>query len=219
MGMSLLAIGLPLSFFIKNKPEQHASESGYQFTLIEALKNSSFWLLAIAMAISSLTLLAQPRLLIAAFVPPQQFINFTTILTLSSIAGVLLFGFMGDTFPKRFLLSVAAISLGIGSSISLVIAGSWQVYLYVVFFGLGYGLYPLMFAIRADYFGIENFATISAVMIAIIEIGFVGIVFAISPLAFIQHEPDLTILSIVLSFIAAILFYFAKSPAFREIKD
>lgn len=179
LGMSLLVIGLPLSFLVKHKPEPYGllpygdvKDESYQFTLRESLSSRAFWLLTVAVSLSTLALnTSSPALLGLGLLSPSMFEYRWLLLSLPAILGILLFGYIGDLFTKRYLLTATAISLSVGSVIGLITAGLWQFYLYMVFYGVSSGLLPLIFAVRADYFGRESFATISAVMIAIAQLG------------------------------------------------
>jgi OFA family oxalate/formate antiporter-like MFS transporter len=139
--------------------------------------------------------------------------NFSELTTLMGLAGILLFGFLGDKFPKRYLLAVA-VTIQSLSIVILMTAGSIpQLYLYMFISGFGSGTLPLILAIRADYFGRKSFATITVVMglfSGILSVGFPafgGWVFDIT-----GSNPVFFLLSMLIGFIAAVMFFFAKPP-------
>ena len=85
---------------------------GYDFTLSESLKTSSFWLLAVGQAISNLGILgAQLHL----FLHLEEDVGIArntvalvwTVASLSNIPARLLGGYFGDRFPKNVLLGIS----------------------------------------------------------------------------------------------------------------
>ena len=76
------------------------------------------------------------------------------LLTLVSLIGRIVLGFLGDFMDKRYLISLAYVMLGAGV---LVLANSnsmLEVYIFIALFGIGFGAtVPLMAAMRAEYFG------------------------------------------------------------------
>jgi MFS family permease len=133
--------------------------------------------------------------------------------SLMGLMWMFLFGFLGDKFPKRYLLAIA-IALQSISVVVLMIEGYVaQLYLYSLIYRCGSGIIPLILAIRADYFGRKAFATITAVM------GFASAiiydVFTISSSLIFKLTENFQIamvLSILVGFIAAVMFFFARPP-------
>jgi len=73
-------------------------------------------------------------------------------------------GFLGDHLPKRPLISAAIAIQGAGMLIAATIQTIEGAYLFAVLYGIGLGArVPLLTAIRGDYFGRRNFATIMGV--------------------------------------------------------
>jgi len=234
LGIVILLIGIPLALVIRHRPEQH----GYvpdgkspiiketvqpaiekdthlvevNFSLRQALRTKAFWLLTIAIGLATgAGIMANSFRDISLF---EEFDSTTTtnIFALAGLVGIFLFGFLGDKFPKRYLLSIA-IALQSMSAVIMTARNTPQLYLYMLVYGFGSGIVPLILAIRADYFGRKAFATITAVM------GFAsGIISASFPI-FGGLILDITgsyqtffLLSMLIGFIAAVMFFFAKPP-------
>jgi len=244
LGVVMLVIGIPLAFVIRHRPEQHGylpdgelpaiEESGepvteqenrvaeINFTLQQALRTRAFWMLAIGMALASgvgamTTWHRVPFLLDLGF-SQAAIANIFHITPLIGLVGILLFGYLGDMFTKRYLLAIA-ITLQSASVVILMTAGSIaQVYLYTLVYGLGSGMVPLILAIRADYFGRRAFATITVVMMFIS--GIIGIPVSAGLTPLLGWIFDITgsyyqpafLLSMLIGFVPATVFFFARPP-------
>ena len=234
----VMLIGIPLALVIRHKPEQHGHvpdggmptvnttaqpESNdthlveVSYSLRQAIRTKPFWMLVVAMG-----LLSGFRILIdnhrTIYLLEQGFdrkitANFSELTTLMGLAGILLFGFLGDKFPKRYLLAVA-VAIQSLSVVILMTAGSIpQLYLYMFVSGLGSGTVPLILAIRADYFGRKAFATITVVMGLFSGIIFVGFpAFSGWILDTTGSNPVFFLLWMLIGFVAAVMFFFAKPP-------
>lgn len=209
LGVGILAIGVPLALVFKHRPEQYgklpdgntlvsdgetnsrteATDSTIEvnFTVWQALKTRTFWLLTIA---SSLSAGIFSIVNIYRFIYLQQEAGFgranvadiIQLIPVMGIAGILIFGYLGDRLPKRYLLAAAVLIQSASVLIMMAAGNTFHLYLYAVVFGLGSGTVPLLLAIRADYFGRKAFATITVVMTFLS--GLIGILFSfLAPLA------------------------------------
>jgi len=238
LGVVMLIVGIPLALVIRHNPEQYGyvPDGGIptgketaqpdnndthlvevNFSLRQALKTKAFWILVIAIGLAggSRILINNHRMI---FLIEQGFdrkitANFSELTALMGLAGILLFGFLGDKFPKRHLLAIA-VTIQSLSIVILMTAGSVpQLYLYMFISGFGSGTVPLILAIRADYFGRKSFATITVVMglfSGIISVGFPS--FGGWVLYITESNPVFFLLSMLIGFIAAVMFFFAKPP-------
>ena len=182
----MLVIGIPLAFIIRHRPEQygylpdgqlkgteetskretgmnnHPAETNY--TLWQAIKTRAFWMLTIGMALTSLNTSILPINAVPFLY--DQGLSFEVTLEINKLAplmglvGILLFGYLGDRFPKRYLLA-SAVALQSASMIIFMTAGTTtQLYLYTLIYGLGSGvararsgrrgLIPLLEVFRID---------------------------------------------------------------------
>lgn len=176
------AVGLPLSMLLRRSPEPYgllpdgdtpaalgtsvSARAGrrlvveeYDFTLREALRTRSFWLLAIGIATGNMGMGAlQTHVFLqleegVSLAPPTAALVWT-VASMSNIPSRFVGGFFGDRLPKNIMLgsamAVMALSvllLGLATSLSLALG-------FAVFYGLGWGTRGvLMNSIQGDYFG------------------------------------------------------------------
>ncbi len=136
------------------------------------------------------------------------------LLTLVSLIGRIVLGYLGDFIDKRYLMSVAYIMLGSGV-LALANSNSMQdVYLFVALFGIGFGAtIPLMAAMRAEYFGRAYLGRIQGFMSPVVMLaGVVGPVAA----GFLfdrtgSYQIAFTVVG-VLPFVGALIILFTRPP-------
>ncbi|MCJ7774629.1 MAG: MFS transporter [Desulfobacterales bacterium] len=147
----------------------------FDYTLKQAMHTSSFWILALCFFCMSFT----HSTLFVHTIPFLTDIGISTtkaalsigFLTVVSIVGRLLFGYFGDYIDKRYLLMVAYSLMAIGVMILMHTREMKTVYLFIAFFGVGFGAHiPLMPAIRAQYFGRKDLGKIQGSMSPIIMV-------------------------------------------------
>jgi len=238
LGVVMLVIGIPLALVIRHRPEQHGYlpdgrspvieetsqpviertnlTAEVNFTLRQALRTRAFWMLTIAMGL--VTCMGYITGFRSLYLIEQGFDirTDTNILELAPLIGLvwmLLFGFLGDKFPKRYLLALVIALQSISVVILMTAGGIAQLYLYTIIYSFGSGIVPLILAIRADYFGRKSFATITVVM------GFFSGIISVGFPSFGGWILDITgsyqaffLLSMLVGFIAAALFFFARPP-------
>ncbi|MFC2058088.1 MFS transporter [Chloroflexota bacterium] len=195
LGVGMWLIGIPLSLVVRNKPEQygylpdnepapnyHTSdiEQGatvaVEFTARQALRTRSFWLLSAAtglqfMVISSVITHVMPYLnslgvskstaaLVAMFIP------------LSSIAGRVGLGWMGDMLDKRHAIAFASALQALGMIFFAYASTTYLIIPFLICFGPGYGgPLPLRPALQRDYYGRKAFGAIQGLMLVFSVIG------------------------------------------------
>ncbi len=234
-GVAVPVIGLPLCLAIRSTPEdkgllpdgaeveiKEAEETGeaveeFSFGVREALKTLSFWVLAFAFilrlfVVGGIWVHMVPLLVWKGF-DEQGAANAIAILLVLTIPSRLIFGWLGDMYSKRYLLMLCCF-IETGALVILLMAQEmWQLYLFVVVFALGYGIAPLNIAIISDYFGRKNFATIRGMMTPIYAIGIItGPIYAGYIYDVTQSYQIAFITFIVIYFIAAMIFIFARRP-------
>lgn len=244
MGIFIWCLVIPLAFVIKEKPQdigmlpdgeplepepakaegnegasaisQTAVADASDYTLKEALKTSTFWLLASAfffqsMAHSTVTVHTVPALTDAG-IPVESAAFSIGLLTLVSVIGRLSFGTLGDYFNKRYLFMVSYTMMGSGLLVLMNADSMATVWIFIFLFGVGFGgNVPLMPAIRAEYFGRTALGKIQGVMNPVMMIsGAMGPILA-------GHLFDTTgsyrvaFMTIgMLTFIAAVVILFAR---------
>ncbi len=195
VGVVLLLVVLPLTLLIKNDPseiglqadgdptegddtgpkanlpgsESQPSRTAEGYTLGQALKSGTFWILAVAFGLALMghavvTVHTVPALTDAGISREGAAWAFGFVIFVS-IAGRLSFGCLGDIWDKRLLFAVAYGMQAAGIAVLAHARDLPMVYLFVVLFGVGFGgTVPLMPAIRRDYFGLLAFAKIQGFM-------------------------------------------------------
>lgn len=143
----------------------------------------------------------------------QSAANAIALLLVLSISPRFIFGWLGDIYPKRYLLTLCCL-INIASLIILLTAQSlWQVYLFVIIFAVGYGIAPLNISIVGEYFGRKNFATIRGIATAVYAIGIMaGPIFAGYTYDVTQSYHIAFTTFIVVFSVAALTFVFARPP-------
>ena len=190
-GMLVWALGLPLAFVLRHRPErygllpdgdvpvssaaaaqqQHAADEP-DFRLGQALRAPAFWLLSLTMTLGFMVTpavgLHQIPFLIERGYDPTAAAAVLGGMTLLSIPGRLIFGWLGDRFDKRLLLVVALSLQTVGLVILVGAQETWQLFGYAAVFGTGLGgLRPLSGALPADYFGRRAYGAIRGAMSSI----------------------------------------------------
>ncbi|MFH1141058.1 MAG: MFS transporter [Chloroflexota bacterium] len=190
VGLALLvwALAIPLSMLVRNRPEEYglhpdgdpSSDPGpdhaqahadsrtaeIDFTLGEALRTQAFWLISITHALS----VASVATLSVHIVPALTDMDFSlttagvvvAIYTFTGVVFQLVGGFLGDRLRSKPIAIAIFVAI---QSVSMVLAATMRtmpaVIAFAILYGIGFGgRTPLLTAIRGDYFGRKNFATI-----------------------------------------------------------
>ena len=203
-GLIVLAIGLPLTFIIRHRPEDYGylpdgdpprpartpsadgsvqefeSPSGRDFTVREALHSPAFWFLSIGHGSALLIVAAVMVHLIAHLTDGgdfslQQASAIVVFMTLIQIGGQLGGGFIGDRVDKRALVVACMMGHAVGLVFLAFATALWMVLAFAVLHGLGWGIRgPLMASMRADYFGRAAFGTIMGFSTLVSTVGMIG---------------------------------------------
>ena len=186
----ILLLGLPLSFVIKNKPEDIGlvpdgiankdivkQQISNELTAQEAVHTRAFWLIAFGHSTALMIVFA---VMVHLVIYLKEDLGFSlekagtvfVLLTTFTILGQLMGGYLGDRVNKRLLASLAMLGHAVGLLI-LVFAKNYNwIILFSVFHGLAWGLRgPIMQALRAEYFGRKAFGQIMGYSMPILTIG------------------------------------------------
>ncbi|MFA7297536.1 MAG: MFS transporter [Dehalococcoidia bacterium] len=242
-GILVVIVGIPLSLIIRHRPEPYGmhkdgivpgspediGETGrprakqYDFTAKQAMRTSSFWLIALGHG-SALLIVAALQVHLTLHLTENlgytlgQAASVVAFLTAMQVVGQALTGVVGDRWSKRGIVvvcmgmhAVAIILLAFANSTLMVGA-------FAVLHGLAWGARgPLMSAIRADFFGGANFGTIMGTSSLIASIGttigplIAGILADMTG----SYEVGFTVLA-VMAGLGSLFFVFAKPPKFPE---
>ncbi|NLE08493.1 MAG: MFS transporter [Dehalococcoidales bacterium] len=134
--------------------------AGHDFTLKEAFRTRSFWLLAIGSSVGNLGILAaQLHLFLhlmegAAGMDRGAVSLVWTVASLSNIPSRLIGGYLGDRLPKNIMLGVSMLFMAVAVYILAIAENAGMAFLFSVVFGIGWGIRtPILNAIQGEYFG------------------------------------------------------------------
>jgi len=144
----------------------------------QAVKSGTFWsLVALSlchmMVMSATITHVMPYLSSIGFLRSKASIVAAAI-PIVSIAGRLLFGWLGDRFDKRLVTAGTFLMIGLGIfCFGLASTGGfWLIIPFILLFGIGYGgSNSVRIALARQYFGRSNFGTIFGIILGISVVG------------------------------------------------
>ena len=187
LGIGVWLCAIPIALAVRNRPEDYGQrpdgdsvsytradmvddgpDDEVDFTVREAVRTMAFWGITAAHGFSAIATVTMAVHIVPAMTDigmslPQAG---TVVLTygVSGAISQLAAGFLGDRLPKQPLIAVSVAVQGTGMLIAATIATFSGAYLFAVLYGIGLGArVPLLTAIRGDFFGRRNFATIMGV--------------------------------------------------------
>ncbi len=187
----ILLVGIPLTFVIKNKPEDmglvadglSAAEQSLkkyvanELSAQEALKTRAFWFIAFGHSSALMIVFAVMVHLVLYLTEDLGFGlakagSVFALLTAFTIIGQLLGGYFGDRINKRLIASMAMLGHALGLVILVYAKNYYWIIAFSVFHGLAWGFRgPIMQAMRADYFGRKSFGQIMGFSTPILTLG------------------------------------------------
>jgi len=193
LGLGMWVLGIPLSFVIRNKPEQYGylpdgkladgriSEHEIQHEKVEisfrkALKKRSFLYLNLAevirfMVLSAVVLHIMPYLGSMGMSRPTAGLVAAAI-PLFSIIGRFGFGWLGDVFDKRYVIAVTFGFMGMGMLAFSHMQSKWAIYLFLLLFSPGFGGGAVLRgAVLREYFGRDSFGKMIGILMGFASIG------------------------------------------------
>ena len=190
LGLGMWLFGTPLSFLIHHKPGQYgylpdgetsaeqmsplkSPDGGVDFR--EALKSRNFWHISIAEAIRMMIAMA----VITHIMPYLSSLDISrsraalvaSSIPLLSIIGRFGFGWLGDTFDKRYVMAGVYSLVGVGLLCFSHIQLPGIIFPFLILFPLSWGSTPLRGAIVREYFGVTSFGKIFGLMMGIAAVG------------------------------------------------
>jgi len=161
---------------VKTQDETPVKAQHTGFKTMEAVKTRGFWLIAAgstasATGVNAVGVHVMPSLL-SIDIPRNTAGFLAALVVMSSIAGRLGFGWLGDRFPKKYLFGMALFLQAVSLLVLAYSHSLWQATLFAVLFGPGYGgVTALRFSIQAEYFGRRSFGSIQGLLSGIHTIG------------------------------------------------
>jgi OFA family oxalate/formate antiporter-like MFS transporter len=209
-GITTIVLGLPLTAVVRHRPEQYgylpdgdlpkepdelkaeatepnkeATEEEVNFSPRQVLRARAFY--AIAFTVSARQLVSgSVAVFLIPFLQDDRGLSLTqaaTVLSVMALVGApgrVIFGWLGDIFPKRYVMAGCFIFQAVGLLLFTYVQGILGIAFFLVLYAPTYaGVLPLIPAIQGEYFGRKWFGTIRGMMTPITLIsGVVGPVFA-----------------------------------------
>lgn len=179
-GIFTWIVGIPCVLFLRRRPETYGfltdgdtpsaptagsaqitrvGEEEHDFTLREALRARTFWLLSLGQALAGLGMGAVG---VHLFIHLEQGVGLSrttaafvwSVASISNIPSRLIGGYFGDRLPKRYVLAGAVFMVALSHFILGLAASLPIAMVYAVLYGIGWGARtPVMNAMQGEYFG------------------------------------------------------------------
>ncbi len=248
IGIGMWLIVLPLSLVLRHKPEQYGQHPDGEtpappsvgtgaslvavasdtdegdFTWREALKTSTFWILLLGAGARSIgrssVVLHEVAYLTDIGISEVAAAVALGMMVAISIPGRLFFGWLGDRIDKRWVMMTTYLLQAVGVLVLAHVRTIEQVYVFLVFFGIGYvGAIPTFIAMRGEYFGRKAFATIQGIMRLFLMVPtVVGPIFA----GFVYDSTgsyyNAFMLFALLYVLGAVVIFFARRPTKSRVR-
>jgi sugar phosphate permease len=193
LGLGMWAVGIPLSFVIRHRPESYgylpdgdipgepsSSHGGRdiekEMNFKEALKSGNLWKIGVAEAIRATITMA----VVTHVMPYLSSIGMSrasaafvaTSIPLLSIIGRFGFGWLSDIFDKRYVFAVAYCLFGMGTLAFSFLQLMWLIFPFLFLFSpaLG-GTVSVRGAIVTDYFGRSSFGKLLGIIMGMVAMG------------------------------------------------
>ena len=194
MGVLIILIGIPSYLLTSNTPEEigllpdgdqsnddqnveissQNSPKEFDYTLKQALKSSSFWVITAAHVSSNMALAAMgvhltPRItdmMIALGREESVALYWASFVesgyAIVALPAIFISGWLGDRMSKKNLLMIFMFLQGISTLILSYANSLFMAFVFAFIYGIAFGgRVPLMSAIRGEYFGRKAFASIT----------------------------------------------------------
>jgi MFS family permease len=226
----VMVVGIPVSATVMRTPQGHKASleqaqqkewEAEEATLGQALKQKSFWLVAMSAMVwywAYMTgLTHQVAFAVDMGIDRVAAAGAVSMLCVFSIPGRLVFGKLGDIMDKRYVMMIAAALQVAAFAILLKTANLVMLYIYSALIGFGVGgLTPMLPGLVADYFGRRQFGAVYAVLELLANLGImIGPVYG----GWIYDATEsyyLAFLSaIAITLLAIVLVYLAPRPKTR----
>jgi OFA family oxalate/formate antiporter-like MFS transporter len=193
LGLGALALGVPLSFVIRNKPEPYGDfpdgkvtggpilkeeirPSKDRISFRQVLKNRSFLFLNLTeairmMAVSTLVTHVMPYFSSVGISRSKAGLVAGAI-PLFSIIGRLALGWLGDVFEKRYVMALAFGLMSVGMLIFCYVQIEWIILLFLLLFPPSFGgTMVLRGSILREYFGRDSLGKMLGIVMGSASIG------------------------------------------------
>jgi OFA family oxalate/formate antiporter-like MFS transporter len=193
LGLGMWALGIPSSLVLRDRPEHYGyspdgevsslyvhshevQDKGVEITLREALKMRSFLYLSITEFIRFMALMAvythvMPYLASVGMPRPTAGLV-AGALPLVSIIGMFGMGWLGDVFPKRYVLAMATAFISLGLLAFSYVQMKWVIVPFLLILPLGQGGSMVQRgSILREYFGRDSFGKMIGIIMGSASFG------------------------------------------------
>lgn len=248
IGLLIWVAGFPLSAAMRHKPSdygylpdgdvvaeqdsetphvetQEGDVNDLDFTPMQALRTRAFWFIASAHGFSLFIVgsvsIHQIPLLVDAGISFETSASILAFMTFCAMVGRISGGYLGDRIGRKLVLVVCFFLMSIGVVILASAQTVPQAMLYAIFYGLGYGARaPILIALRGDFFGPRNFATIMGLSQPVMVVGsFVGPIAAGFAYDLQGNYRMVFNIIAVVNLIGAILVFFINKPSHPQSRS
>jgi MFS family permease len=193
LGVGMWVIGIPLTFVIKNSPEEHGyvpdgivqkdraarpadGEEKGEIEFKTAVRTRSYIFVNLAEVIRMMTLSA----VVTHIMPYLSSIGMSRAsaslaaagIPLVSILGRFGFGWLGDLFEKKYVMAVAHCIMGLGTLAFSFVELNGFLYIFLFLFPVGFGgLAVLRSAILREYYGRRSFGKLMGIVMGLAAMG------------------------------------------------
>ena len=163
---------------LDKQARQDTGSSARSFTVKEAVRTRTFWLLS---GVAFFQFVGASAVMVH-IVPYLESVNIPTTMAATTVTGVTVcsligrlgFGFLGDFANKRYLIAIGITLQMIGIFVLSFIDmdRAWIIIPFLLTYAPGFGAtMPLRPALQADYFGTDNYGTIMGLMMLVSMVG------------------------------------------------
>ncbi|MFH1560010.1 MAG: MFS transporter [Chloroflexota bacterium] len=241
LGLGTWALAIPIAMSVRNRPEEYglrpdgdpapdpsvadattneaANEDDTSFTVGEALRTPAFWFITMCHGFAAAVFVTVSVHIVPALTDMGMSLpmagTVVATYTFAALLAQLVAGIIGDHFPKRTLITFFVAMQATGMLTAVFMSTVPAAFLFAILFGIGFGgRVPLLIAIRGDYFGRKNFATILGVSQLPMNIIGMGGPIVVGYLFDTLGSYFLPFLGLaVVNFLAATLILLARKPA------
>ena len=177
----LLAVIVPLSYVLKGKTSDHAPQKAQAESLLQALdrarQHSGYLYLTAGFYVCGFHVMFiaahLPNYLLTLDMPDWLPGTAISLIGITNLAGTLLFGWLGDRYSKKYLLSILYFlrSLVIAAFIFLPISPTSVILFSAAIGFLWLATVPLTHALVGQFFGIKYLATLGGIVFASHQLG------------------------------------------------
>ena len=195
------------------------------FTPGQALKTRAFWFIAsvhgFSLFIVGSVSIHQIPLLVDVGLSFETSASILAFMTFVAMLGRIGGGYLADKLGRKLILVACFLLMSVGVVVLATAQTVPQAIVYAILYGLGYGARaPILIALRGDFFGPKNFATIMGLSQPVMVIGsFFGPIAA--GFAYDVQGSYRMVFSIiaVINLIGAALVFFIEKPAIPQPKE